>query len=361
MNMRFPELYSYQTPPTSVGTVNIPLNLVDPVSAILVEYKSTRGSTQSIEHVAADITNISLVDGSDVITSMTGKEAFALAHYDQALAPYAFISNSPPAQEMIAIPINFGRWLGDPMFSLDPKQFRNPTIQITHNYRLNDASATAAERLRVIAAVFDDKVTTPSGFLMSKELAVPAWSATAAVFSIALPTDYPFRKLMIRAYYANTYPYNVVNHIKLSENNDKKVPMDLDTSIWEKLMFNLFPRYSETGILQAAASSANLCFATPHYDMTVAGAENGALLGFGCAPDPLTEPFYPWGGAGVEYTCHISGHQPHACIPIPFGAQNDPTDWYDVTKLSSLNLILKSGSSSASAVVSVVGQQLRNY
>jgi hypothetical protein len=361
MNYRFPEIYSYQTPPTTAGTVNIPLNLVDPVSMLLIEYKETRGQVISQEHVAACITNISLVDGSDVLTSMTGKEAIAMAHYDDNVSPYSFMSNSPPIQELLGIPINFGRWLGDPMLALDPKQFKNPTLQITHSYRLADASATAAEKLRVIAAVFDDKTVSPSGFLMSKELAVPSWVASASKSTIPLPCDYPFRKLLLRGYLANYMPYQVINHIKLSENNDKKVPMDLDMSVWEKLMMAEFHAYSETGILQANTSATNLVFVTPSYDLALAGVENGAILGQGATPDPLSNPFYFWGADGVEYNVRIAGHEPHSCVPIPFGNQQDPTDWYDVTKLSALNLILTGGAAGSTSVVSVVGQQLRSY
>ena len=58
----------------------------------------------------------------------------------------------------------------------------------------------------------------------------------------------------------------------------------------------------------------------------------------------------------------VEGWCPHGAIEIPFGLQDDPADWYDVTKLGSLRLdiLSKSGRTSADTV-QIFLQQLRKY
>ncbi|GAI97242.1 unnamed protein product, partial [marine sediment metagenome] len=53
------------------------------------------------------------------------------------------------------------------------------------------------------------------------------------------------------------------------------------------------------------------------------------------------------------------GYLPHGVFEIPFGIQDDPTDWYDVTKLGSLKADIIGGADSGTA--ELILQQLRTY
>ena len=360
MKYRITEILGITTLETTAQTKSIPLNLTDPISAIMIEYKNTRGSVTSIENVAACLPSISLVDGSDVIFSLSAKEMMALAHYDKGIKPYSAPGNMIAVMEFAGIPYNFGRKLWDPTLAFDPQQFKNPVLNISHNLVLNDASSTA-HYLRVLAFCFDEKAVTPSGFLMTKEVATPVWVASGSKVDISLPTDMTIRKLLLRGYLANTYPYNVINHVKISENQDKKVPIDEDVSAWVKYLAGAYGKYREKGTFTLTSTPGATIYPTPHFDVNIAGCEISGTTPIIIPEVPQTPPVLVIGAAATNAALEISGTQPHACFPIDFGDQDDPSDWYDVAAIKSLHLIMTGGSGGASSVVNVVAQQLRGY
>lgn len=360
MKYRVTEILGSTTLETSAQTKSIPLNLSDPISALIFEYKNTIGSATMIEHIAACLPSISLVDGSDVIFSLSAKEMVALAHYDRGVGPYSMVSNTPTVQSILGIPYNFGRKLWDPMLAFDPKKYRNPVLNISHSYRLSDASS-AAHYLRIMALCFDEKAVSPSGYLMSKEIASPPWVASGSKSDLVLPNDYPIRKLLLRGYLDDMFPHQVIQHIKISEDNDKKVPMDEDTTAWMRVIGMLYPRYHEGALLNVTTSSGYDIFCTPSFDINVAGAQLAGTTPMIIEKQGLNVPFLMVGAANEPGKYEITGHLPHACIPVPFGDQDDPDDWYDAAAVKSLHLIMTGGSAGTSSVVNVVAQQLRKY
>jgi hypothetical protein len=359
MNYRFYEIVPSQSLSTTARTESYPINIKDPISALLFEYKNTRGSVTSIEHVAACLPNISLVDGSTPLFSLTGKEAHAMAFFDKGLPPYSVICNVSTIMQILGFTYNFGRKLWDTQYAFDPKQFKNPILQVQHSYQLADASASA-HYLRVVACCFDEKSVSPSGFLMSKEIATPPWVANTSKYDLLLPTDYPIRKLMLRGYLDDYYPYQVINHFKIDEDSGKRIPFDIDTSAWLKIIHSLYPRYQEELQAECTTTTRDI-FATPHFDINVAGAQISGSTPMIIEKMALNEPFGIIGAATTQGSYQVSGHDPHACFPILFGDQDDPADWYDVTKVGKLNLELTGGSAGSSSVVNIVAQQLRHY
>jgi hypothetical protein len=357
---RVTEILGETTLETTAQTKSIPLNLTDPISGLIIEYKNTRGSVTSIENAAACLPAISLVDGSNVIFSLSAKEMMALAHYDKAMRPYSAHTNMIGVMELLGIPYNFGRKLWDPNLAFDPKQFKNPVLNISHSMLLADGSASA-HYLRILAFCFDEKQITPSGFLMSKEVSTPAWVASGSKVDVVMPTDYPIRKLLLRGYLANYYPYQVINHVKISEELDKKVPLDEDVSAWVKFIEGRYPIYREKGTQTLTTTPGDLIYPTPHFDLNIAGTEISGTTPIIIPEVPQTPPVYAIGAAATNSSLEFTGTQPHACFPIDFGDQDDMTDWYDVTTIKNLHLIMTGGAAGSSSVVNVVAQQLRSY
>ena len=360
MKYRIAEVYPLTALATSAASLPIPLNLSDVISALCFEYRVTRVADAMIEHPAANIKNISLVDGSDVLFSMTGKEAQALAFWDKSVQTYSYLSGQATVQSSLLIPVNFGRKLWDKSLGLDPKKFRNPTINISYDPALHGAADTV-HQLSVQAMCFDEVQPSPVGFLSSKTYATPAWVASGVwAADVLLPTDYNIRKLVIRGYLAANYVQNVINHIKITEDNDKKIPIDHDVSTLQKVLDLLQDKYSETLSINLTSGGLSV-YCAPSYNMRIAGME---LAADKTAYLALVNPKIPvilTTSTNVQGQYEISGNLPHSTIMVPFGDQDDMSDWYDTSKVGKLALRMKGGSAGSTGVVSVVTQQLRTY
>ncbi|GAI76370.1 unnamed protein product, partial [marine sediment metagenome] len=82
MNYRYANIlpeYTLGTP----GTYTIELNVRDPISRLELGYKVDMKDPEMAAALAANITKIELVDGSDVLHSLNGRQNQALVLYDR--------------------------------------------------------------------------------------------------------------------------------------------------------------------------------------------------------------------------------------------------------------------------------------
>jgi hypothetical protein len=358
MNYRQTQILAQKTLAAS-GTEVIDLDVQDPISAILFEYRNTRGGITDIEHLMACLSKVELVDGADVLFSLSGKQMQALDYYDAGLSSYTFNTWGIGIQELAGFTYHFGRKLWDPRLALDTKRFRNPQLKITHNRALKDASSSAHE-IKIIGYVFDEKMPAPEGFLMSKEIKAFTSGAADSFEYTDLPLDHPIRKLLIYAYDDAYSPHQVVKEIRLSENNDRKVPVDEGLSTIMKAVNSMYPRWCETlyGPLTAVVSDR---YVTPGFDAVVSGGAEGVAGYVGVEAGALHSPIGMYGNGNLTYRCQVSGFQPHSVVPVDFGDQQDPADWYDVTKLGNLKARTKAGTAGTAGAVALFAQQFRRY
>ncbi len=341
----------------------IDLNLADPVSQMVIIYEPMNGSQDHGDgHPAKCIPKIELVDGSDVLFSLTGQEAQAVDWYHKKQEPPNILWYlNDNASEMMYI-INFGRWLWDPLFAFDPTKFTNPQLKITIDIDAGGSLADAGN-LTVLAHIFDEKEVTPEGFFMHKEIKDYALASGAHEYT-DMPTDYVYRKLFARIQKYGTGPEYSFANIKLSEDNDRRIPVNHSISEILKMMVGQTRPYREWIIGPGAATAKNF-YCTPTYWPAISGSPwRSATLTTGLV-------FYEGDGgrfttaqaaAGPNWQALIEGWCPHGTIELPFGIQDDPADWYDVTKLGSLRLdLLSAGAMSPSESCQVFLQQLRKY
>jgi len=63
--------------------------------------------------------------------------------------------------------------------------------------------------------------------------------------------------------------------------------------------------------------------------------------------------------AALNFVVDVAGWAPQAVLCIPFGDQNDPDDWYDVSKIGNLKLDITDGVSDGVSKICI--QQLKLY
>lgn len=358
MNYRQTDILAEEAANTA-GTKTININIKEPISRIYIRFKAQMVSYQQIAHPAANVSKIELVDGSDVLYSLSGYECEALNYYDNLVTPDTEVIGAPTNWIHATYLLDFGRFLYDPLLALDPSRFANPQLKITHNLVTADASCTAA-KLLVKANIFDEKVPSPVGFLMNKE--IHSYTATGGTYKyIDLPTDHPYRKLLVRAYTTNKSFESSVSSLKLSEDNDKRIPIDTDAEPYIRYLCGILPPIAEHFQVNIDTSALHV-FVMPTYWPMVHGMPFESLTWYrsGSYYEAEDQAFISSVTGNKNFAGTVIGYVPHQVLALMFGHQQDMEDWYDVTKVGSLRLRLYEVSGQTPAVSTFI-QQFRRY
>jgi len=349
----------------AAATEVIEVNVKDVISRINI-YWQTKIVTVSVELAALvePITKVELVDGSDVLFSLTGEEIYALNYYDRTMHADYEASLTVDDFTKVNLSIDFGRWLWDPAWGLDPKRFRNLQLKITHSEALANTSVIINE-LIVEAMIFDEKIVTPKGFLMNKEFNTYTPANDTSKF-LDLPTDHTIRKLLIQSDSTDKNPFEVLAQVKISEENDKKIPFDLTGEEFYRTWAHMWPRFEYNMILDAVATAKTI-FAVTAFDNDIAIQYDETP--FVTAQSTFAVPTYTNNKIVLALSVDIKGDRatvggriPFSVMCWPFGSQADDTDWYEVRGIGSLQLITKGASAvGATPEAKIVLQQARLY
>lgn len=358
MNYRHSEILANQDL-GGAGTEIIDINVKDPISRIGVVFQPVGGSVTILGHPAMSVSLIELIDGSNVLYSLSGKQCQALNVFDRP-APIVMetdyrIGGTP----LMYFDMDFGRFLWDPLLAFDPLKFSNPQLKITWDENAYDASV-ADHGFAVYGHLFDKKAITPVGFLSAKEVKSYAPVAGGNEYT-DLPRDFPIRKLILQGEYAGGGVRSLIEDIRLSEDNAKVIPISGDIHQLRAFLDGMGGDCEEIVRATVAETSTtlycmahNLAVITQSVDTPDKVPSSGALSGGRFWAEMETA------AGNVQF--HLRGKNPHGCICIPFGMQNEIEDWYDLVEVGSLELRIKGGPDASSSYTNkIMVQQLRKY
>lgn len=347
---------------TSDQTVSMDIDIQDPISRIVLtlENDNNPSGANATGHPALCVTKAELVDGSDVLFSLSGKEMQAIDFYDlNRMLPNKIIYLNGMYSETI-LNMNFGRYLWDEMLALVPTRFRNPQLKVTLDI---DGGGDESDDLylTVLALVFDQKEVSPSGFLLNKEQKTFTLANSSHEYT-DLPRDMPYRQLFVRAQRYGTGPEYQIGNLKLTEDNDKRIPVDHSMfQILRNLTQEWMPWVED--ILVPGQTSAQYFYNTPCYwpefqdtqwRSAVATAEASIYVGDGGRFQHDAE------ASGPNHQILCRGWAPHAVIPLLGKPPEDPANYWDVSALGSLKLDITGGSSvGSSQTCEIITQQYR--
>jgi len=317
------------------GTKIIDLNIQDIISRITIKFYALNADVTVIAHPAANIEKIELVDGSDVLFSLTGYQAQALNFYDRGKVPFTYIEVRADGGQIAEFGLDFGRFLFDRELAFDPTKFINPQLKITFD-RTNSNAACVTSNCEVLADIFDESPPSPSGFIMNKEIYSYTVGTTGYEY-IDLPTDYVMRQIFAKAFLAPWGMTAIFDAFKLSEDNDKRIPLDLSSSALEKRAFETYGGVEEW--VKAVGAETPINF----YGMPTDGAF--AVL----SAEAILQDVMCFSQGGGQYTftaeaaawrarAVLFGNCPHGAVPLLPKPGLEIADWYDVTKIGSLKL-----------------------
>ena len=350
------------------GTMTFDINVTDPITSLWVKFQATNGGTSNIANTLAEcISAVEVIDGADVLYSLDGMEALALACAQLGHMPRQEVSEIPGDVFTLTFPIMFGRYEGDKEYSLDPSRFKNPQVRISWNLATVRAVGatgflTATLAVSIVATVMEG-APAPSRFLMSKE--VYSWtSAAAGTEYIDLPTDYPYRGLLARGFLAANPWHWVWDQVRINCDGGKFIAMnergwDIVNEMTQKV-----PRLHYRHDFYLANNVTAVCLLKEFENLTAlpASIDDCVLAYTAAASGQGAMRVFTAGAADGTSRREISdvdGWNPYAALYLPFGLKDVPSDWFPAPTFRGVKLEVRAGVAAAAMFACLV--QDRTY
>ena len=357
------------------GTEIIELSVVDPISELLIKIKNKNGATSNKNNpIMRNISKIEVVDGANVIYSLSGPLAQSMSYYQRRILPSMQRQGGPGENQEDWFVLRFGRYLWDKMFALTPLAFRNLQLKITYDFATVNAVGatgflTANGKLTVIARIMEDDNVKPVASLMAKNH-YNFTSAASGDERIPLPTDHDYVMMLVRAWESNVKLYTTISNLKLNIDSDKDIPFDMDSWQMLKMMENEFGLitleqhiYATTeeniqswlGVGETAVITPETLSSDPTTQYALAniyGIDSGHLnLVHRNAAN----------NAAVTNILQliVRGQALNHCFAIPFGLMSDPDTWFKAPSVGDVKAVLTQGNAGASVDIALL--QARAY
>ena len=350
------------------GLKYIKLDVSHPISQLVIEIEATTGATSCTDHeLHDDISSIEVIDGSDVLFSLNGKQALGIAALTHGKLPPQVLTEVGGATQKETFLIDFGRFLFDPEFALDPKRFTNPQLAINYALTISATAgfATGTGKLTVVARCMEEGYGPLRGFLMTKAH-YPFTAVANQEYSIDLPRDYPYRLLAVQALLDDNGISDCLDRLELSINNDAWIPYKLYADELKYFQREWFGIVRQQKTVKRADDSAfhtdifepeevTLRTTADFHVVSVEGVDANKvtpqLLVLDATPSIAKE------STAQTCVCNTEGFMVSGLVGLPFGDLNNPEDWLPAQKQDAIKLKFKA---LAAFSGDVIIQQLRS-
>jgi len=326
----------------TAGTKTLNISTKDIISRITVIVRLTNSSWVPTGHPVLTVPTVQLVDGSEVLFSMSGAYAQAMAFYGTMKQPFNYINYTDNGLAVAEIPIYFGRHLWDREFGLDPKRHNNLQLKITHSYLLGGA------------------VPSPMGMMRAESL----WSQTLVAntnYRIDLPTDHDIRLLLPAVFSNSEEPDINIDSVRLTENAGKNILFDMGTLELLQMFERNWPVWSEHYEGRPTGGTSQTIYVTPCKDVLFA-------IHPSIDTDSVINTEWSGGNARVidssitaTLVGMVHGRSPHGVFPLPLGEIDKPDSWWKIAREGSRDALLRTGGGDTSAVFELLMQQMKPY
>lgn len=344
-------------------TKPIPITLSQPISRLAVNIELVNSSYVWVDHPAKVLKGMEVVDGSEVLFSMDGGAAHGLEFYSTKRQPYLLNNGYNLDTSRACYTADFGRFLFDPIYGLDPTRHTNLELKLELDRSLGACSPGSAY-VTVVAEVFDEFIPSLIGFLQSKE--VKEYFPTDDLTEYTeLPRDFPYRFLMIKACAEEEGAIVQCEDFKLTEDHDKHVLIDERTEQYLERVASDWPVWTENFGVRGLADPGQPFYPSPTHGQKAVGIQEADSDTYYSIPWQGGQKQNCWHNTGDDVAGWASGYCPNGCIPIKFGNMNDPDDFFRVDHLKSLNLKIHTRAADAcdqtDTRTKIIVQQVRPY
>lgn len=367
MKFRHEELY-HKLSLDDTGTKIIDLNFTDPIIGITLMLYGTNGATSNKGNWMSDVvTKIEVMDRSEILKSISLKEAQILHLQHIGRLPYITFEESASGTVTDCVTLFFGRDFWDREYYLDPTKHLNPQLKITTDedvIRAMGADGFLSESFRVsiVVHLLEEGAEAAKGFFKTEEI-YDFTSGTSGEKRIDLPTDYPYAHLTLHSTIKGSDIRELISQLKLSCDAGKFTAFDRYT---HDLMYDESSRLSRLHMRAYLFRKHNETVYSPLYEcptMLLLGRQLGHIPNSPFAwsgQHTLYLYDYNAGTVDTEETlpAEFSGDSLHCSVTVPFGKFDNPATYFPAPGFGSVKLIM---TQAAAGAVKVIVNQVRAY
>lgn len=369
-------------PATSTyGTVQTDLPEQDFITSLnITPYNTSYATTVNSGLIPSflSVKNIEVVDGANIIQSLSGAEAQAEQFYRGGTNPCPMRFEGCGMENFDEFYMRFGRYDGDPELMLDCNQLTNPQVKLTYDYVTtvyDGLTYTCPTTPNFLWTVLADVLRgppegAPRGFIRSRRI-YDYHQAVSATEYIDIPRTEPIYGIMMRGGYIGKNLKDDFSQVKLNINNDEWVPFNIiddelyccATEWWpdEPAVSYRVTATDEhqwdSGLGYVVGQQGDIKWGTPilaHFTTDFGGYPK--MQFFTTSTGAESDTTWP-----VYYQC--IGKFPHHTFYLPMSEVVDGSAYaLDATQTSKIQLALtSSASASASATIEIILDTIANY
>ncbi len=351
------------------GEYTFNIDTEDVIGRLDFEMKATNGATNNQACTMADVlTSLELMNGSEPIISVSGKELAGVLPYRIGKFIQGKVSEAPGDIQSLRFSYDFGRWYCDEQLALDLSRITKLQVRVKWNLAAVNAVGatgfvTGTGRFTCLAHILEGG-QTPLGYLSLKRHSLFT-TAASGIEPVLLPTDKKVRSISVRSAEAGTGKLSGISHVKVNINENKDVPIDLDVDDLLETIVNSYGFFVYRHIFHLTNADVAYCLLKYMEDVQlntelidVIAAYTNTDIGEGA----LIQFTASTGAALATDQLHdakVSGYLPFNTAYIGFGSYDDPNTWLSAELMKSLKLELTQDN--AGAACSVVIEQLNSY
>ena len=331
---------------------------LDCISELVLVFRGAQLNAPAVGPHADWLVRVQVIDGSEVIVDLTGRQAVALGYYHYKVCPPNMAQFTPNLVARQCFRIPFGRWLWDQELALDPARFKNLQVVVVLNPALG-GKGTVAGVFELVGSMFDQKKINPRGYLRAREH-FRYTVVNGGIQRVDMPTDKVIKMMLFQGD-QNAIPLTqTMLRLKIDEDNDKHIFLDNDMA---EIIKDLAPDNAEINepFYVDSCLVAQTIYNTPFFaPLAVAGGID-AIRNY-CECTSLDGgQMRVFAIAAGNLVGHAQGYCPHAVVGIELGDPWDIEDWYNPSGTKQLQARITAGPAGAGGTNKVIVQQLSNY
>lgn len=358
---------------SGVDTIDLPNKGL--LSCIQLNVRATHGATaarRDLKPIDALEKLELIVNGSQVVKSLSGRQVRAMMFYQKMKQPEAFTSNYASASSRIDLFINLGRHFHDMDYMLDLGKVNDPELRITYDFTKTTelgwikGEAMTSPYRDTICHLLRESAVVPKGYIKTHEI-YRFTNPVSKKENMIIPRGPMYSNLYLQSFYRDSGLAFTLDEVEVNIDNGRLIPLRLAMS---EFMDMVAANYGDIFVRELTDYAPGLGIPL------VPPLENGKFTPFLWGED-ISETFccaalwgnmawffaYAFGGGRLttayKYMIDWEGLFPYSVAPIPIFNPWDERFWIDSSVLGDFWVRFEGAATgSTSCVVKLLGDEV---